>query len=476
LTKPPAAPADLGALSHLAPELAQTLASVAGDIALVVDVNGVIRDVALGGGQPLPAAAKQWIGQRWAETVSDDARGKIEQLLQEAVAKGVSRRREVSLPLDGSDVPVAYTAVRLGEYGPVLAVGRDLRAVAAIQQRFVDTQQQMEREYWKKRQAESRYRMLFQVATDAVLVVDAQTLQVTEANRAAAGLFDLPLEALVGRPVTAAIERGTRPGIEALLAQARESGRPAEARARLANRVGVVSISAAPFRSEGALQLLVRARAADPPPRGGAAADATIAELVERIPDGVVITDAAGRVLTANPAFVALCRADDEAQVKGLPLAHWLGESDHDQASILAQVSRHGIAPQVSTAFRAGDGTAFDVELSAALLDDAEQQTIGFTIRRLAQRSPIAPPALDELSRAVQQLSVQLGQLPLPGLLRQATELAERHFIVAAVERAGRDLGRAAAVLGVSRRSLELRLQRHGLLAGDAPANPRDDD
>ena len=37
------------------------------------------------------------------------------------------------------DIPVAYTALRLGKGGPVLAVGRDLRAIAAIQQRFQRT-------------------------------------------------------------------------------------------------------------------------------------------------------------------------------------------------------------------------------------------------------------------------------------------------------------------------------------------------
>ena len=62
----------------------------------------------------------------------------------------------------------------LGRDGPVLAVGRDLRAVSAIQQRFIDAQQAMERDYWRQRQAEARYRMLFQVATDGVLVVDAE--------------------------------------------------------------------------------------------------------------------------------------------------------------------------------------------------------------------------------------------------------------------------------------------------------------
>jgi transcriptional regulator PpsR len=470
LTKRPASPADLGALSQLAPELAQTFASVAGDIALVVDVSGVIRNVAMGGGDPLPAPADQWVGRRWADTASEETRGKIEALLQEAVDDGISRRREVNLRLEGVDVPVAYAAIRLGEYGPLLAVGRDLRAVNAIQQRFVDTQQEMEREYWKKRQAEARYRMLFHAATDAVLVVDAQSLKVIDANRAAAQLFGAPPEGLSGRPAPLLVDRSSRPRVEALLLQARETGRPAEARARAELRAATMVVSAAPFRSEGALHLLVRARAADAPDPGTGATPA--AELVERIPDGVVITDAAGHVVMANSAFAEFCGLRDATLLKGLSLARWLGETDDDLAVILAQVRSRGIAPQLAAVLRSGDSQWLEVEVSAALLDETDQQHVGFTVRRLAERSPAARPVLDELSRAVQRLSLQLGHDSLPGLLREATELAERHFITAAIDRAGSDLDAAASLLGVSRHSLELRLQRLGqaVVANSPPA------
>ena len=55
----------------------------------------------------------------------------------------------------------------------MIAVGRDLRAIAAIQQRFLDAQQDLERGYWKARQVESQERQLYQVLNDGVMTVDA---------------------------------------------------------------------------------------------------------------------------------------------------------------------------------------------------------------------------------------------------------------------------------------------------------------
>ncbi len=47
----------------------------------------------------------------------------------------------------------------------------------------------MERDYSRLRHVETRYRLLFQVTSEAVLVVDAATHKVLEANPAAAQLF-----------------------------------------------------------------------------------------------------------------------------------------------------------------------------------------------------------------------------------------------------------------------------------------------
>ena len=91
----------------------------------------------------------------------------------------------------GADIPVAYNAVRADD-GSVIAVGRDLRAISTLQQRLVDTQQAMERDYWKLRHVETRYRLLFQLSTDAIVVVDADTMRIVDASNSAARLFDLP--------------------------------------------------------------------------------------------------------------------------------------------------------------------------------------------------------------------------------------------------------------------------------------------
>ena len=150
ITRPP--PVDLAALSPWAPELAETFAALASDVALVLDEEGVIVKVAQHPAQPL--LAPDWVGRPWVETVTVECRDKVDQMLSDVASSGIARRREINHPLsDGSAVAVAYTAVRLGENGATLAVGHDLRDQVELQQRFVRAQQALEQSYWQVQQA-----------------------------------------------------------------------------------------------------------------------------------------------------------------------------------------------------------------------------------------------------------------------------------------------------------------------------------
>jgi transcriptional regulator PpsR len=459
----PDKPLDLGGLAPHATELASALASVATDIALVIDSQGVIQNVATAH-TGLSKAASGWVGRHWGDTVSQESRRKVELLLDEAGTAGVSRKREVNLAADtGASIPMAYTAIRLGDGGPLIAVGRDLGAIAAIQQRFVQSQQDMEQTYWKKRQAESRYRLLFQVATDAVLVVDALTLNIVEANEAAARLFHLPATALVGRGADSGIDAGSRPVFHELLVTARTTGQPAEVRARVATSLGLISVAATPFRADTSLLLMVRARAVELPHLAQPAAR-DLTDFVDRTAEAVVVTDSSGTILMANPAFTRMCERTGETQVKGRRLEEALGSLSSLMPGLLAEVRRRGLAGPLNA--RVGDGPLppLEIDIVATLLEEGDQECIGFTLRPREARPLPMQLSVDELAQAFAQLTSLLGSVPLADLMTEATHLAERHLVKSALEHAHGNRAIAAEVLGIGVTDLGLRMRHLDLL------------
>ena len=444
-------------MAPLAPEIAAVCASVASDIALVVDRQGVIRSVAVRG-EGLPFSAADWVGRQWSDTVTGETRAKVHKILQEVERTGQSRRRELNHPhASGRDIPVNYAAIRLGTSDTILVAGRDLSAVSAIQQRFLDRQVEMERDFWQQRNREARYRLLFQVATDAVMVVDATTLRIVEANDASIDLFDLPLERLVGQDVAVAVKMLYRPAVHELLVTARVSGQPAEIRVPLAQRIGQISLSATPFRGPEGLQLLVRARTADPNSPVGSTGR-SLTDFLERTPEALVVTDAAGRVLMANRSFTRIANANGHREIEGVALAALLACPTAPLVDLLRSVRERALTSARLEGHEQQDAVTW--HLSGVLLDDADQECLGFGVRREERALPAVGPT--NFLSAISALADELGVENLDSLAERASRLARDYLFDAALARADGNLGIAAGLLGIDESELVAHLAARG--------------
>ena len=135
---------DLGALS------AANLIAAATDVAVVVDSQGFIRDVAFNKDElslELDAQGR-WMGSKLAEIVTPETRTKVKELLVDATVRKSSNWRQVNHPsAGGEDIPVLYSAINIGREDRFVVVGRDLRPLAVMQQRLINAQQSMERDY-----------------------------------------------------------------------------------------------------------------------------------------------------------------------------------------------------------------------------------------------------------------------------------------------------------------------------------------
>ena len=455
-------------LSEWAPELAQTMVSLGGDIALVLDEQGIVRRVDQRALTPLATDANSWIGKRWTDTVTLESKPKLERLIAEATPDRATRKREVNHSSgNGTTVAVAYTAMRLGAEGPILAVGRDLGVNAALQQRFLGAQQEMERNYSRARQSEARYRLLFQVATDAVIVVDGATLCIVESNQSATDLFDLTTSQVVGQSADFAFERDSRHIVNAGLKAALDTGQSTETRGLLRGKVRSASVTATPFKVLDTFQLLVRIRTTE---QLATSSDlgATLARLVDSATEGVAVTDIDGCVLVANPAFLKLVEASTEASVRGRPLSDWISLPDQPFSALLCQVRQDGMTEFAQSQLLLGNALLKPIEVAATLLSEIDPPCIGFSVRPAPASSGSLMATVEPVQAAMKVLCDQVGSQALPELMRRAADMLQRNFIRMAMERAGADLNKAATILGINRQQLEMLCQPGASAPGGA--------
>ena len=467
-------------LGDLDAEAAASLIAAAADIALVVDGAGVIRDFAVNSEElSREFAGGEWFGRPWLETVTEESRPKVEALMRDAAARAAPRWRhinQVAAP-GGVSVPILFSAVRLGKADRAVAFGRDLRSVSMLQQRLMEAQRSVERDYARLRQAETRYRLLFQMSPEPVLVLDAATGKVAEVNPAAARLFGKAAKRAVGRPFAEAFAAESQAAVHNLLSGVRAAGRADDVRARLAAEGGrEVVVSASLFRQDEVVSVLVRL---SPAPSDGDAAIALpktktkLLKLVEGVPDGFVATSADGTIVSANAAFLEMAQLAVEEQAAGEPLERWIGAPGMELEVLMGSLRQRGSVRLFAATLRGEYGASTEVEISAVTVMNGGRPCYGFAIRDVGMRLLPAggkgdPRAGGHPLRSVEQLTELIGRVPLKDLVREATDVIERLCIEAALDLTSDNRASAAEMLGLSRQSLYVKLRRYGL--GDSGA------
>ncbi len=460
-------------LGSLDAQSVATLIATASDIALIVDQDGTIRDMAFQS-EELSAdldTSRDWIGRKFASTVVSDSVAKVTHLLVDAATPHAKPKwRHLNHATStGASVPVLYCAVQVGHDGRAVAFGRDLRAMSLLQQRLVTAQEALERDYSRMSEVEARYRLLFQMSSEAVLILDPVRHRVVEANPAARQLFHVQADKPSGQTLAQLFSRDTVESVTAHLGAIRADGRAEEFAAKLAADDAPVMVSALLFRQENATLFLVRITQAADGTQRTPDVKRTLLRLVESAPDGFVVTDSTGNVLTANNAFLEMAGLADEDLARGESLDRWVGTSGVELDVLITNLRQRGSVRFFTTTVRHEDGSSAKVEISAVAIGNGGQPSFGFAIRNIGPRLLVESQATRALPRSIEQLTELIGRVSLKELVRESTDVIEKLCIEAALELTGDNRASAAEMLGLSRQSLYVKLRRYGL--GDLATN-----
>jgi len=458
-------------LSDLDAESAAELITAAADVVLVLDVQGVIRDMAFGGDELINKGCQDWVGKNWAQTVTVESQVKVQSLLKDSLTGEGVRWRQVNHPVAGAqDLPLSYSVVPVRRKGQsagsaithALAFGRDLRAQMALQQRLVTAQMSLERDYWRLRQVETRYRLLFQMATEPVLILNGDIDKLEEANPAAHELFGEKSK-LPGWTLSESLRPSSFLSLSKMLDRLRATGRSDSVTVRLTEGSDF-TVTASQFRQENTLHFLLRfSRLQGQSTPVATTGKQQLLQVMDSAPDALVVTDLDGHILSVNRAFLDLGQLTSEEQARGAMLDKWLGRTGVDFRVLVSNLRQHGAVRLFATQMRGELGSNTEVEISAVSVTTGDQQCLGFTIRDMGRRLTQDARASKELPRSASQMTELVGRLPLRDIVRETTDLIEQLCIEAALELTGDNRASAAEMLGLSRQSLYIKLRRFGI-------------
>jgi transcriptional regulator PpsR len=448
------------------------------DITLLLDMEGVIREATLSPSMS-NESVEGWLGRPWVEVAGEMGGDKVKRMVDDARLTGISAFRQVNQRFpSGLEIPMEYTTVLLGGRAGMLAIGKNLQAVAELQSRLIAAQQTMERDYWKLREIETRYRLVFGASNEAVIIVSAANLRILEANRAAIDALNSSRrrnEDLAGRELLHDVAAKDRDAVREMLARIRERGKALSILVHL-------GADARPWMLRGSLiaaepghvfllQLTAATELSTPKQEGE---HSTIGELIDYLPDAFVALDDAGIITHANQAFLDLVQVGSKGSAIGESLGRWLWQPGADLNALLTNIQRHNSVRLFTTSIRGELGTETEIEISAGA-GAGEHGQIGVLLRNVARRLPSGNES-DLLRTALGSMSEQIGKSSLRSLVKNTVSIVEQHYVKQALELADGNRTATAELLGLSRQSLYAKLNRYGLddKGSDAEGTPED--
>ncbi len=429
------------------------------DITLHLDLDGIIRDVNLSGSIP-ENGVTAWIGSPWTQTVGDVSADKIKLMIEHARKNGMSAFRQLNQQFpSGQEIPIEYTTIRVSDSTGLVAIGKSLQTVAELQSRLISAQQAMERDYWKFREIETRYRLLFDASNEAVLIVRAANMHIVEANPVAIRTLGLMAG---GRDFRAELRQDEREEFEKMLETVREHGKSPRTIFHLGQNQEAWLVSASLMTADPGPVFLLQLtpfgkleEIVDNKPTVAAG------DILDRAPDAIVATTDKDTIQYANPAFLNLVQVNDHRSVIGKTLSRWIGRAGADMTALMSRVADNGYVRLFPTTLESELGTQTDVEISAARNGEADPPSTSFVIRDVSAR--LAQPSIDRSAALPDTTSAHLGVESLQTVVRKAVDSIEQRYIEAALVSTRGNRSAAADLLGLSRQALYAKLNRYGL-------------
>jgi transcriptional regulator PpsR len=440
--------------------------STSSDVAFVVSPDGVIHDISVGAESFAPEILEHWNGARLQDLVTEDSRHKIQELLVQADGGGTPHWREVNHRMpDGAEFPVRYSAVRTGPENHIVLLGRDLRSVSRLQDRLVKAQLALEQDYERFRQIETRYRVLFETSSEALVVMDAESGRIVDANPTAATMLGRPARELTNAVFEQEFSDSSHREIVATLASVRATGQATDLTVRSRDGRTVYDLNCVLFRAATETYVLCRLNRQQAAATSGIAIEEALDTLFHHTPDAVVITDRAGNIQQCNEAFLSMADVAVADTLIGVSLSQFLARPGVDLNVMLTNAQEHGKLTCYSTNLRSTFGSTTPVEISTTHLPGRDKRGFGFILRDVSRLEAGRGSAQPVSPESVEHIMELVGTAPLKELVRSTTDVVERMCIETALQLTGNNRASAAEMLGLSRQSLYVKLRKFGLIA-----------
>jgi len=461
---------DSAKLNALDINLAAELLAYSVDLVLIINQSGVIEKC-IDGSKPVSSNTSSLIGKKWLDTVAIDSQPKVNALLRTSEDQDEQKWRQVNQEIDGSaSIPIQYSTIFFAKQNQLVAIGKDLSGISSLQQKLVESQQEIERDYANLHAIQNRYLQLFNSIDQAYLIVDSQTLKIIEVNKSA-GFLVGDLKKVQGKLFVNLFPAKDHEAIQSYLLESKSGILQSSIQTTLENLKENVEISSTILREGNQNVCLVSIKPKSQAAQLGTANEQAIllSQALEDFQDGFIVCSTNGVILTSNNTFVSMSQSTQRDTILGKSFEIWLGRASIDLKIILGTVREYGSIKDYASTITADDGSSpLDVRISAVSFSSGKLSLVAIGIHPISKASNQPADKPDSLGKNAKELTQLVGKVPLKQIVTETTDIIEKLCILAALDLTMTNRASAAELLGLSRQGLYIKMRRFGIVDSNA--------
>lgn len=458
---------DNGAIPLIAPDVLGNIISEVSDVGVVMTEDAEVLSVLINPNAQNYQKLESFEGKPFQNSLTVESVPKFNERLATFLANG-PHVRPLELnhtdPSQRFEYPVRYSFHRIGPDGAILLLGRDLRPVAEMQQQLVKAQLALEHDYEQQREFDTRFRVLMESTSDAIIFVSTQSGRMTELNKTAAALLGRSHESLMGQSFSDLFEVKSRSNLMDQLSTQAMANTDIPTSLVLRKGGQKLRVTATLFRSAGERFMLCRLRSENAENGPADALAMNVQHLYANGPDAMVFATEDGNMVSANDAFLNLIGVAHDMNVRGRSLADYLLRGSVDLKVMTENTARTGWMRVYATKIAGDYGSPRNVEISVTRIETGQSDVFAFVIRD-AGRMDAGRPAPAEGDENINSVIELVGSATLKDIVAETTNVVEKMCIETAVELTMNNRVAAAEMLGLSRQSLYVKLRKFNLLS-----------
>lgn len=457
---------DSSKLNALDINLAAELLAYSVDLVLIIDQSGVIERC-IDGSKPVSSNTSALVGKKWLDTVAIDSQPKVNALLRTSEDQDEQKWRQVNQEVDGStSLPIQFSTIFFAKQNKLVAIGKDLSGISSLQQKLVESQQEIERDYANLHAIQNRYLQLFNSIDQAYLIVDSQTLKIVEVNKSA-GFLVGDLKKVQGKLFVNLFPAKDHEAIQSYLLESKSGILQSSIQTTLEDLKENVEISSTILREGNQNVCLVSIKPKSQTANLGTVNEqsALLSQAMEDFQDGFIVCSSNGVILTTNNTFVSMSQSTQKEGILGKSLEIWLGRASVDLKIILGTVREHGSIKDYASTITADDGSSpIEVRISAVGFNSSKLSLVAIGIHQISKASTQTADKPDSLGKNAKELTQLVGKVPLKQIVTETTDIIEKLCILAALDLTMTNRASAAELLGLSRQGLYIKMRRFGIV------------